>query len=61
MIVVKGKKYITVQDAVEVTGRSKFTIYQQYLKWKWKPFRYGPQILFDLEKVEQWVADQLGV
>ena len=62
MIEVKGKKYITVFEAVKITGRSKHTIYQQYKKqWNWKTFRYGPQVLFDEEQVKKWVVDQLGV
>ena len=63
VLTVKGKRYIPIDpNCVEITKLSKYTIKTQYKDWGWDAITYGSRrILFDEEKVREWVAKRLGV
>lgn len=61
-------KLISVAELAELTGYSPKTIYNRLNKnaanpWPIKPKRFGPRgrLLFDLDEVEQYLADQKDI
>lgn len=60
-IEIKGKLFLTVEEAATLIGLSKHSVYKSWKRdWRWNGYRFGAQtLLFKKADVEQWMDSQL--
>jgi|SaaInlStandDraft_4_1057021.scaffolds.fasta_scaffold115475_2 hypothetical protein len=56
---INNETYLTVPESAIEIGRATQTIYQNWKKWGWKPFRYGQTLLFQQTQIQSWLESQI--
>ncbi len=58
---IKNETFLNVPESATEIGRANQTVYQYWKKWGWKPYRFGPTLLFKKSQIHNWLEAQIQV